>query len=107
MPSLIGDRAYNYDLSGNQSGWDHVSNGTRRTIVWDEENCIQSVADNGCTQTYRYDDADERVIKRGAQGKTAYANGNAGGNGNGQGPCGNKGNAASAKREKRTTAKSA
>ena len=36
-PSLIGDRAYSYDLNGNQTGWDHVSNGTRRTILWDEE----------------------------------------------------------------------
>ncbi len=73
-PSLIGERAYSYDLNGNQTGWDSLSNGTRRTIVWDEENRIQSVADNGRTQTYKYDDAGERVIKRGAQGETAYVN---------------------------------
>ena len=40
-----------------------MQNGTRRTIVWDEENRIQSVADNGQTQDYKYDDAGERVIK--------------------------------------------
>ena len=73
-PSLIGERAYSYDLNGNQTGWDSLANGTRRTIVWDEENRIQSVADNGRTQTYKYDDAGERVIKRGAQGETAYVN---------------------------------
>ena len=73
-PSLIGDRAYSYDLNGNQLGWDHVSNGTRRTIVWDEENRIQEVSDNGHTKTYKYDDAGERVIKRGPQGETAYVN---------------------------------
>ncbi len=73
-PSLIGDRAYSYDANGNQTGWDHVSNGTRRTIVWDEENRIQEVSDNGHTKTYKYDDAGERVIKRGPQGETAYIN---------------------------------
>jgi YD repeat-containing protein len=73
-PSLIGDRAYSYDLNGNQTGWDSLTNGTRRTIVWDEENRIQSVADNGRTRTYKYDDAGERVIKRGSQGETAYVN---------------------------------
>ncbi len=73
-PLLIGERAYSYDLNGNQTGWDSLTNGTRRTIVWDEENRIQSVADNGRTQTYKYDDAGERVIKRGSQGETAYVN---------------------------------
>ena len=73
-PSLIGDRAFSYDLNGNQTGWDHVSNGTRRTILWDEENRIQEVADNGHAKTYKYDDAGERVIKRGPQGETAYVN---------------------------------
>ena len=32
------------------------------------------MADNGRAQTYKYDDAGERVIKRGAQGETAYVN---------------------------------
>ena len=73
-PSLIGDRAYSYDLNGNQTGWDHVQNGTRRTITWDEENRIQEVADNGHVKSYKYDDAGERVIKRGPQGETAYIN---------------------------------
>ncbi len=70
--SQIGDRAFSYDLNGNQTGWDNLNNGTKRTIEWDEENRIQSVADNGHTMTYKYDDAGERVIKRGPQGETAY-----------------------------------
>ena len=49
-------------------------NGTRRTIVWDEDNRIQSIADNGHTETYKYDDAGRRVIKRGPQGETVYVN---------------------------------
>lgn len=51
-----------------------MQNGTRRTIVWDEENRIQEVSDNGHTKTYKYDDAGEQVIKRGPQGETAYVN---------------------------------
>ena len=41
---------------------------------WDEENRIQSVADNGATTTYKYNDAGERIFKVGAQGETVYVN---------------------------------
>src|SRR3990172_8592595 len=46
-PTLIGERAYSYDANGNQTGWEHVRNGTRRSIRWDEENRIQAVRDGG------------------------------------------------------------
>jgi hypothetical protein len=32
-PSLIGDRAYSYDANANQTGWDHVQNGTRNIKI--------------------------------------------------------------------------
>jgi RHS repeat-associated protein len=70
----IGDRTFSYDANGNQTGWTDDRNGTRRTIVWDEENRVQSVAENGYTITYKYDGAGQRVIKRGPQGETAYVN---------------------------------
>jgi RHS repeat-associated protein len=73
-PIHIGERTYSYDANGNQTGWDNDNNGTKRTIVWDEENRIQSVKDNGHEQSYWYDDAGERVIKRGPQGETVYVN---------------------------------
>ncbi|HEX6287738.1 MAG TPA: SpvB/TcaC N-terminal domain-containing protein [Herpetosiphonaceae bacterium] len=73
-PTHIGERTFRYDANGNQAGWDHDQNGTRRTIVWDEENRIQSLFDNGHEHTYAYNDAGERVIKRGPQGETAYIN---------------------------------
>ena len=73
-PLHIGDLAYTYDADGNQTGWTNDRNGTRRTIVWDEENRIQSVADNGHVKTYKYDEAGDRVIKRGQQGETVYVN---------------------------------
>jgi RHS repeat-associated protein len=72
--SRIGDRALRYDLDGNQLGWQHDRNGTRRTITWDEEGRIQAIADNGRTIDFTYNAAGERVIKRGPQGETAYVN---------------------------------
>jgi RHS repeat-associated protein len=70
----MADRAFFYDESGNQTGWDDLTSGRRRTIVWDEEDRIQEIADNGRTTRYKYDDGGQRVIKRGAQGETAYIN---------------------------------
>jgi len=73
-PTHIGDRTFSYDANGNQTGWTHDNNGTRRTIDWDEENRIQTISDNGHTMYYTYNDAGERVIKRGPQGETVYVN---------------------------------
>lgn len=70
----IGDQTFSYDANGNQLGWQHDQNGTRRTIVWDEANRMQSVTDNGQETTFKYDDGGERVIKRQPQGETAYVN---------------------------------
>jgi RHS repeat-associated protein len=70
----IDNRTFTYDANGNQTGWTHDLNGTRRTIVWDDENRIQSVFDNGHQKAYKYDDQGERVLKRGPQGETAYVN---------------------------------
>ncbi|HEX8081624.1 MAG TPA: SpvB/TcaC N-terminal domain-containing protein [Jatrophihabitans sp.] len=73
-PTHIGTKTYAYDANGNQIGWSDDTNGQQRTIIWDEENRIQSVFDNGQEQKYKYDDAGQRVIKRGPQGETAYVN---------------------------------
>ncbi|MDU9049340.1 MAG: SpvB/TcaC N-terminal domain-containing protein [Candidatus Electrothrix sp. Rat3] len=73
-PTQIGERAFSYDANGNQTGWESDANGTRRTIVWDEENRIQEIKDNGHTMRYAYNDAGERVIKTGPQGETVYVN---------------------------------
>jgi RHS repeat-associated protein len=73
-PSHIGQQTFTYDADGNQTGFTDDANGQRRTIVWDENNHVQSLAENGHTMTYKYDDSGERVIKRGPQGETAYVN---------------------------------
>ncbi len=73
-PNHIGLRTYTYDLDGNQTGWTHDTNGTRRNITWDDENRIQAVFDNGQEKDYKYDDQGQRMIKRGPQGETVYVN---------------------------------
>jgi RHS repeat-associated protein len=70
----VDNRTFSYDSNGNQTGWTNDLNGTTRTIVWDDENRIQSVSDNGHEMNYKYDDKGERVLKRGPQGETAYVN---------------------------------
>jgi RHS repeat-associated protein len=72
--TTIGDHAFSYDANGNQTGWDDLTSGKRRTIVWDEENRVQQISDNGQTTAFVYDDSGQRVIKRGKQGETAYIN---------------------------------
>ena len=73
-PTHIGERTFTYDKNGNQMGWAHDQNGTSRSITWDEENRIQSIFDNGHEKAYKYNDAGERIIKRGPQGETVYVN---------------------------------
>jgi RHS repeat-associated protein len=70
----IDARTFSYDANGNQTGWTNDLNGTRRTVVWDEENRVQSIFDNGHEKSYKYDDKGERVVKRGPQGETTYVN---------------------------------
>ena len=70
----IGDRTFTYDANGNQLGWTHDLNGTRRAIAWDEENRIQGITDNGQEMAYKYGASGQRVIKRGPQGETVYVN---------------------------------
>ncbi len=73
-PYHIGDRTFSYDANGNQTGWEHDKNGTRRQILWDDENRIQKIGDPSNTLEFAYDDAGERVVKRGQHGMTVYIN---------------------------------
>jgi len=74
-PSHIGTQTFSYDLDGNQNGWTDDGNGQQRSIVWDEENRIQSISDNGNEQDYKYDADGQRMIKSGPKGEeTDYVN---------------------------------
>lgn len=70
----LGERTYHYDASGNQTGWDHDRSGRRRTVVWTEESRVRSVADNGRTTRFLYDDGGRRTNKAGPHGETIYVN---------------------------------
>src|SRR5512133_2384759 len=70
----VGDKLYSYDNNGNMTGWDDKRSGQRRNILWNEENRIKEIQDNGRSSYYLYDDAGERVLKRGQYGETFYIN---------------------------------
>ncbi len=74
-PSLIGEHAYSYDANGNTTGWQSTRNNQRRNILWDEENRIRAIAENGSTHHYMYDASGERVIKATGDGQAIYING--------------------------------
>ncbi len=81
-PIHIGEQAYTYDKNGNQTGWTHDVSGQERQILWDEENRIKAIADNGALFSYVYDAGGERVLKSNGGGQTVAVNGKkAGGTG--------------------------
>jgi RHS repeat-associated protein len=73
-PTHIGGSTYTYDANGNQTGNTTDASGQRQTITWNEASQIQSLSNNGQETDYVYDDAGNRVIKRGALGETVYVN---------------------------------
>lgn len=74
-PIHIGAVAYTYDANGNQSGWQHDVSAQNRQIVWDEENRIQSLSDNGQLFNYIYDASGTRVLKSSGNAQTVSING--------------------------------
>ncbi|HEU5289378.1 MAG TPA: RHS repeat-associated core domain-containing protein [Cyclobacteriaceae bacterium] len=74
-PVHIGEQTYSYDANGNQTGWTHDVSGQRRNIMWDEENRIRAVYDNGAFYHYTYDASGERVLKGQSTGQRVFVNG--------------------------------
>ena len=74
-PIHIGDKSYTYDANGNQLGWEHDVNGQNRKILWDEENRMFSLSDNGQSFSYFYDADHMRVFKSIGGGHTIDING--------------------------------
>ena len=70
----VNSRTFTYDKNGNQLGSVNGKNHSERVIVWDEDNRISSISDNGQTSDYVYDAKGDRTLKRGAQGETHYVN---------------------------------
>ena len=74
-PIHIGKQQYSYDANGNQTGWTHDVSGQRRQIIWDEENRIRAIADNGSAHHYIYDASGTRVLKGKSNGQSIRVNG--------------------------------
>ena len=73
-PSKIGDHTYTYDANGNTTGWDDDLSGQRRNIIWDEEDRIRAIYENGAIYHYVYDANGERVLKSQSSGQTVFKN---------------------------------
>ncbi|NOQ25366.1 MAG: hypothetical protein GQ564_08385, partial [Bacteroidales bacterium] len=73
--SQIGELTYTYDANGNQTGWQDTTRNQHREILWDEENRIRAIADNGLVNHYIYDASGERVIKSNGDGQVIKVNG--------------------------------
>nr|WP_321232910.1 SpvB/TcaC N-terminal domain-containing protein [uncultured Psychroserpens sp.] len=81
-PIHVEDQTFTYDANGNQTGWTHDVSGQERQMLWDEENRIKAIADNGAIYSYTYDAHNERVLKSNGGGQTVAVNGsNKAGNG--------------------------
>jgi RHS repeat-associated protein len=74
-PVHIGQQAYAYDANGNQTGWTSDVSGQERKVLWDEENRIRSIYDNGSQHHYIYDASGQRVIKGKSSGQRVFVNG--------------------------------
>lgn len=82
-PVHIGNQTYTYDLNGNQTGWTDDTSGQRRRILWDEEDRMRAVYDNGALTHFTYDASGQRVLKGKGTGNWVFVNGQLSG-GNGQ-----------------------
>ncbi|HMB53430.1 MAG TPA: SpvB/TcaC N-terminal domain-containing protein, partial [Thermoanaerobaculia bacterium] len=71
-PTQVGERSFAYDADGQQLGWDHDANGSRRGNSWDDAGSLASLSDNGRTTRYLYDASGLRTNKAGADGETIY-----------------------------------
>ena len=74
QPTHIGDQSYTYDDSGNLSGWTDDDSGQNRTVTLDAEDRSTSIADQGSTTRYTYNDEDSLAIERGPEGETSFVN---------------------------------
>jgi len=63
----VGDKLYSYDKNGNQTGWEEKAGNANtkeyRLILWDEDNRMAAINDNGAVFKYLYDAGGERVLK--------------------------------------------
>jgi len=62
-PTAVGNFTYTYDANGNMTNRTTSVEDQTRDFVWDEENRLDHIVENGTTFQYVYDDNGARVIK--------------------------------------------
>ncbi len=84
VDSVYNTHTYQYDANGNLT---YVATGRKmkdghtedliseRKLLWDDENRIMAISDNGYVSTYRYDDAGNRTVKLSGHGEAVFVNG--------------------------------
>jgi RHS repeat-associated protein len=73
--SEIGQRKCRYDYDGNLTLWEDTVTNDFRQFIWDEENRISLISDNGYLNRNVYDALGERVIKSHGGSQGIYING--------------------------------
>lgn len=75
IPAKIGRQRYTYDANGNQTGWRDQPSFEARDLLWDEENRIMGIWDNGYLSRYTYDAAGERILKSHGGAQVSFIDG--------------------------------
>ncbi len=75
VPTKVGQRNYTYDANGNFTGWTTERHFSWRKVLWDEENRISAISDNGFVSQYTYDASGERAIKSSGGVQSVFNNG--------------------------------
>lgn len=70
----IANQTYTHDPDGNFTGWTDDSTGQNRSVTWNAADETSSVADQGSTTRYTYDDSGRLAIQRGPFGEIAFVN---------------------------------
>ncbi len=73
-PTRAGAQTNTWDADGNFTSWTDDKGGGKRTVAWDEEDRVKSIADQGSTTTYLYTDEDLLAIERGPQSEVEFVN---------------------------------
>ncbi|GHT17488.1 hypothetical protein FACS189429_1680 [Bacteroidia bacterium] len=78
------EHAYEYDLNGNlvyvntareKKDGTKTDKNSERKLLWDEENRLEAIDDNGFVSNYWYDAAGERTVKTSGDAEQMYVNG--------------------------------
>ncbi len=87
--SVYNTHTYQYDANGNLT---YVATGRKmkdghtedliseRKLLWDDENRLMAISDNGYVSTYRYDSDGNRTVKLSGYGESVFVNGSDTGN---------------------------